>query len=180
MRSGLFYAHRGSARHTVAVPAKVVDRSTAATRAAELLRSVGQRVTNPRLSVLSCVLAAGSEHLSADEILDKVTATEGGSVHRATVYRTLDGLTAAGVLCHVHLDRGLTAYHLSNAVQGLSGAPHLHAQCVRCGRIVDLPPGVMEDVAARIRKARGFRFDPAHVALSGTCAECATAAAKHR
>jgi Fur family ferric uptake transcriptional regulator len=95
-------------------------------------------------------------------------------VHRATVYRTLDGLTAAGLLCHVHLDRGLTAYHLANSAKGDQGAPHLHAQCSECGRIVDLPPHVLGDTAARIQRARGFRLDPTHVALSGLCQACAT------
>lgn len=140
-------------------------------RAAELLRSVGQRVTKPRVAVLTCVLAAGADHLSADELLEKVTAAQ-SDVHRATVYRTLEGLTAAGVLCHVHLDRGLTAYHLANDVEAANGPPHLHAQCSQCGRVVDLPPDVLTEATTRVRRSTGFRLDPSHVALSGVCREC--------
>lgn len=139
----------------------------------ELLRSVGQRVTRPRVAVLRCVLAAGDAHLSADELLEKVSAAD-SEAHRATVYRTLEGLTAAGVLRHVHLDRGLTAYHLSDDVTPVRTGPHLHAQCGSCGRVVDLPPGVLGDTAARIRRATGFHLDPTHVALSGYCADCAS------
>lgn len=142
-----------------------------ADRAAELLRSVGQRVTKPRLAVLSCVLVAGEEHLSADELLDRVLAAD-ASVHRATVYRTLEGLTAAGVLRHVHLDRGLTAYHLADVVGKHPRAPHLHGQCSQCGRIVDFPGDALGDAAQRIRRATGFVLEPTHVALSGTCEEC--------
>ena len=140
-------------------------------RAMELLRLVGLRVTQPRVAVLVRVLAAGDEHLSADELLDQVTADNAG-VHRATVYRTLDGLTEAGVLEHVHLDRGLTAYHLANSARGVHGDPHLHAQCASCGRVVDLPAGVLGDTPRRVREARGFELDPTHVALSGTCEQC--------
>jgi Fur family ferric uptake transcriptional regulator len=140
-------------------------------RAAQLLRSVGQRVTKPRLAVLACVLAAKEEHLSADELLERVAAAD-ASVHRATVYRTLEGLTAAGVLQHVHLDRGLTAYHLTDSVVGSSGAPHLHGQCSHCGRIVDFPSDVLAGAAERVASSTGFTLDPAHVALSGLCAEC--------
>lgn len=140
-------------------------------RATELLRSVGQRVTRPRVAVLARILAAGEDHMSADELLDQVTSADAG-VHRATVYRTLEGLAAAGVLVHVHLDRGLTAYHLAASAQPAGGTPHLHAQCSQCGRVVDLPSQVLGDTAARIRKARGFRLDATHVALSGVCKDC--------
>ncbi|MGN6473077.1 MAG: Fur family transcriptional regulator [Mycobacteriales bacterium] len=140
-------------------------------RAEALLRAAGQRVTKPRVAVLSCVLAAGGDHLSAEEILSQVAATRAG-VHRATVYRTLDGLAAAGVLRHVHLDRGLTAYHV---VEPMPRRAHLHAQCAGCGRVVDLPPDVLGDTAERVRRTSGFRLDASHVALSGLCKECATA-----
>jgi Fur family ferric uptake transcriptional regulator len=140
-------------------------------RAVELLRSVGQRVTTPRVVVLSHVLAAGSQHLSADELLERVAAADAG-VHRATVYRTLEGLTEAGLLVHVHLGRGLTAYHLAGPEHAEHGG-HLHAQCSQCGRVVDLPADVLGDTAERIRAARGFRLDAAHVALSGLCRDCA-------
>jgi Fur family ferric uptake transcriptional regulator len=151
--------------------ANVSDPATLQNRAVELLRSVGQRVTRPRVVVLSHVLAAGDEHLSADEILEQVTASDAG-VHRATVYRTLEGLAEAGVVVHVHLDRGLTAYHLASPAHLHGEVAHLHAQCSQCGKVVDLPPDVLGDTAARIRKARGFTLDAAHVALSGLCKEC--------
>jgi Fur family ferric uptake transcriptional regulator len=152
--------------------AKTVDPAVLADRATELLRSVGQRVTKPRVVVLTQVLAAGEQHLSADEILERVTAAE-ADVHRATVYRTLDGLAEAGILVHVHLDRGLTAYHLADAGHHHGG--HIHAQCSSCGKVVDLPADVLGDTADRIRRARGFRLDAAHVALSGICKDCAKA-----
>lgn len=139
-------------------------------RATELLRSVGQRVTRPRVAVLSCVLAAGEQHQSADEILDRVVSSD-AKAHRATVYRTLEGLAEAGVLSHVHLGRGLTAYHVSASVAGLADS-HLHAQCIECRRVVDLPSDILGETAAKIRRASGFHLDPAHVALSGICDDC--------
>lgn len=138
-------------------------------RAEALLRAARQRVTKPRVAVLSCLLAAGGDHLSAEEVLNQV-ATHSEGAHRATVYRTLDGLAAAGVLRHVHLDRGLTAYHV---VEPAPRHVHLHAQCAGCGRVVDLPPDVLGDTASRVRKISGFELDASHVALSGYCKDCA-------
>lgn len=139
--------------------------------AAATLREVGQRVTRARVAVLECLLAAGEGHLSADEVLARVGDSR-PPVHRATVYRTLESLTAAGVLRHVHLDRGLTAYHVAVPTAAPRGE-HLHAQCGTCGRVVDLPASVLGDTAKRVRAASGFRLDPGHVALSGECADCA-------
>lgn len=136
--------------------------------AVALLRGAGQRVTQPRVAVLARVIAAGTDHVSADTVLEEVTAHH-ADVHRATVYRTLDALTDAGVLRHVHLDRGVRAYHLASVA---GPVPHLHAQCARCGRVVDLPPDALGDAAERIRAATGFRLDAAHAALSGLCADC--------
>ena len=153
------------------------DASTA--KATALLRSAGQRVTKPRVALLACVVAAGGDHLSADALLDQVAGSD-PPIHRATVYRTLEGLTAAGVLRHVHLDRGLTAYHLADARQLANhGRPeHLHAQCSQCGQVTDLPAHVLGDTAARIRRVSGFRLDASHVALSGRCRACAETGAQ--
>lgn len=142
--------------------------------AAAILRGIGQRVTKPRVAVLSRVLAAGSEHVSADTLFDEVR-THDADVHRATIYRTLESLTDAGVLRHVHLDRGLRAYHLAETAETNGPGQHLHAQCARCGAVVDLPPGVLGDTGDRIRTATGFHLDATHAALSGLCQECAAA-----
>jgi Fur family ferric uptake transcriptional regulator len=140
--------------------------------AERLLRAHGRRVTKPRVVIVSCLLEAGDGHLSADILLERVAARH--DVHRATIYRTLDGLAADGLLRHVHLDRGLTAYHLITPPPDLPApAPaHLHAQCGTCGTVVDLPADVLGDAAERIEQATGFRLDASHVALSGRCAAC--------
>jgi Fur family ferric uptake transcriptional regulator len=144
--------------------------------ATALLRAANQRVTKPRVALLSCVIAAGGEHLSADALLEQVSGGD-PPIHRATVYRTLEGLTSAGVLRHVHLDRGLTAYHLVDSPARPAAhhhrGEHLHAQCSRCGKVTDLPAHVLGDSPERIRRASGFRLDASHVALSGVCKDCA-------
>lgn len=142
--------------------------------AVALLRGIGQRVTKPRVAVLARVIAAGSAHVSADTLFDEVAAHD-ADVHRATVYRTLESLTEAGVVCHVHLDRGLRAYHLAETARSAGRGPHLHAQCARCGLVVDLPPGALGNSGKRIRAATGFRLDASHAALSGLCQDCSTA-----
>jgi Fur family transcriptional regulator, ferric uptake regulator len=165
-------ASRVAAEHTGEVAGTQVEHEAEA-----LLRAHGRRVTRPRLVILTALLQAGGDHVSAEALLDQLASHH--DVHRATIYRTLDGLADDGLLRHVHLDRGLTAYHLvdppttvGTTAASADGTAHLHAQCGDCGAVVDLPSDVLGDAGERIAQATGFRLDANHVALSGRCAEC--------
>lgn len=130
------------------------------------LRRCGERVTEARRAVLAA-LAALPDHPTAEQV---VAAVEAGpsEVHRATVYRTLDTLTELGIVTHVHVGHGGTAYHLDER-------SHLHAQCRACGNVVDVPSDVLDDVRVRLHDVAGFHLDATHVALSGQCDACHSA-----
>jgi len=132
-------------------------------RALATLRRNGERVTEPRRAVL-VALASSGDHPTAEQV---VAAVEAGpsEVHRATVYRTLETLSGLGIVTHVHVGHGGTAYHLDDDT-------HLHAQRQRCGAVVDVPDDLLNDVSARLHDVAGFHLDPAHVALSGRCSGC--------
>ena len=132
--------------------------------AAALLRARGDRMTGPRRAVLT-VLASRQSHLAPEQVVSAVAELDDG-VHRASVYRALETLSELGLVQHVHLGHGTTAYHLAAEHR------HLHAACGRCGAVVDLPGDLLDDVAARLDDGQGFALDPTHVALSGTCATC--------
>ncbi|MDQ1714962.1 MAG: Fur family transcriptional regulator, ferric uptake regulator [Frankiaceae bacterium] len=132
------------------------------------LKAVGGRVTSARIAVLS-VLEASSDHLSADAIATAVQVLQ-PAVHRATVYRTLDSLVEVGVVSHTHLGHGAAVYHLIDE-------EHIHSQCQRCGRIVDLDAGLLAAAGRVLLSEHGFVLDPSHSALLGTCAACAAATA---
>lgn len=129
-----------------------------------LLHTRGERMTVPRRCVL-LALAAREGHVSAEQVITDVAILE-PSVHRSSVYRTLDALTAAGLLQHVHLAHGATAYHLVTRA-------HPHAQCRSCHAVVDLPAHLLDALGASAQDQFGFILDPLHVALSGTCRNCA-------
>jgi Fe2+ or Zn2+ uptake regulation protein len=133
-----------------------------------LLRERGERMTGPRKAVLA-VLAASGGHLGAEDVVTAVADVD-RTVHRASVYRTLDALCDLGIVQHVHIGHGATAYHLVR-----SGDAHVHAQCSACGAMVDLPVDVLDGAAERMAREAGFVLDPTHVALSGLCAACASA-----
>jgi Fe2+ or Zn2+ uptake regulation protein len=135
---------------------------------ARRLRARGERMTGPRRAVLR-VLAERHGHLSAEDVVTAVTRLD-ARAHRASVYRTLEALSSLGVVQHVHVGHGGTAYHLM-----VDDRPHLHAQCRSCSTVQDLPADLLDEVAARTVRGTGFVLDAGHVALSGLCARCAAA-----
>ncbi|HET6951941.1 MAG TPA: Fur family transcriptional regulator [Acidimicrobiales bacterium] len=128
-----------------------------------LLRSGGGRMTASRRAVVD-VLLDGDHHLTADEIVARVTARH-PEVHRSTVYRTLERLQEIGVLSHVHLGHGPSTFHLVDR-------PHHHAVCSSCGAVVEVPFDALDSLAGRLRREHGFELAPQHFALSGLCRDC--------
>jgi Fur family transcriptional regulator, ferric uptake regulator len=129
------------------------------------LRARGERMTGPRRAVLTAMAVHGG-HLRAEDVVEAVAEVD-ASVHRASVYRTLEALSDLGVIQHLHVGHGGTAYHLIGGP-----GPHLHTQCRVCGVVGDLPGDLLDEVAAVLVRRHRFLLDAGHVALSGTCATC--------
>ena len=90
----------------------------------------------------------------------------GADLPASSVYRALEALSGVGVVQHIHLGHGATAYHLTDGDDA-----HVHLQCRSCGAVLDLPAEILDPVAAYVARA-GFELDPTHTALSGSCAAC--------
>lgn len=131
--------------------------------AGTLLRSREIRVTVARRAVVD-ILLAEHEHLSADEVAARLSHR---GIHRATVYRTLETLSGAGVLAHRQLPGGAGAYHLASD-------DHLHGYCTQCQSVLALPPDTLESAAELLRRTTGFRLDAQRSTLSGLCPKCAS------
>ena len=133
------------------------------------LRAQGSRVTKARVAILD-VLSSSDAHQSADDIAQAVDRIEPG-VHRATVYRTLDSLVAAGLVAHTHLGHGTAVYHLITI-------PHAHLQCQQCGAVIDIPHSVLRSMSKRVVDDYGFTLDVGHSALLGLCKGCQAASSQ--
>ncbi|MET0864405.1 MAG: transcriptional repressor [Nakamurella sp.] len=131
------------------------------------LRNQDHRITGARRAVIETLARRGG-HPTAPELSAEIEQRYPG-IHLATVYRTLEVLTELGVVTHVHMSHGATAYHLAGIG---SSENHLHAQCRICGRVFDLPADMLDDIRLRLALDNDFDLDPNHVALSGACRSC--------
>ena len=121
-------------------------------------------MTEPRRAVIEALVSAG-DHPTADVLAERVSVTH-PSVHKSTVYRTLDALTGLGLVEHVHLGHGRAVYHLT-------GDTDLHLLCERCGAVAHIHAELLDPTRAVIESATGFVLEPGHFALPGICATCA-------
>ncbi len=131
------------------------------------LRRVGGRVTAQRLAVADELEAAGRQ-VTAGELYERLRRRR-PAIGRATVFRSLEALAAAGAARRMELDG-----HVYGYVSCRTGHHH-HLACRKCGRVEEIGEKYVAGVARRIERDRGFRIDDARLDFYGLCADCARA-----
>jgi Fe2+ or Zn2+ uptake regulation protein len=127
------------------------------------IRARGGRVTSVGRRILTLMHDEAGTHLPSTEIIRQLNEQEPTS--ESTVYRSLDRFVDFGVLERHHLGPGPASYHLAAAM-------HEHVTCTECGTVHDVPGGLLDDVAQRLRAQLGFTLRIGQVSLTGVCADC--------
>lgn len=127
---------------------------------ADLLRQHRLRVTPQRRAILQAFQGSDEEHLSADEVLARASATV-PEISRGTVYATLAELTELGLLMSVGQAEPVR-YELSSD-------PHDHFRCRLCLRLFDIEFGGRE---MGQRPLPGYAVENVVVRVDGVCREC--------
>ena len=121
------------------------------------LLDAGLTPTRQRLAVAAVMLTRPC-HLSADQVLDRLTAdaTEHGHISRATVYATLAQFARAGLLRELHTGTGAVVYDSQPTA-------HAHWVNVDTGEVHDLPPEVSLSVSGIDQLPAGLRVEDVQV-----------------
>jgi Fur family ferric uptake transcriptional regulator len=140
--------------------------TTAGQRAAlrSTLHAHGMRMTPQRQLVLDAVREL--RHATPEQVCQRVQRIA-PTVNITTVYRALDLLEELGLVKHTHLGHGAPTYSARDH-------EHVHLVCHRCGQVVEVSTGLLAPVAEEVRTEHGFVLDVCHLALSGTCRDCAS------
>jgi Fur family ferric uptake transcriptional regulator len=129
------------------------------------IRAGGGRVTPARRAVLHAVLEGTEHHFTAADIFVAVDGVV-PRPDRATVYRTLELITAIGVLTRLPIDGDAAVYHRTDRHHG-------HLVCGSCGTIVEIPGTTLERLEDTMARDTRFRIDRGRVAIPGWCECCA-------
>ena len=108
---------------------------------AEKLAGSGLRST-PQREVVYDVLLKKRDHPTADEVYARVRS-EKPTVSLATVYNCLEALVQCNLVRQVNFERGPTRY-----CPNLRPHAHFHDEQTGSTHDIDLPPGVLDQVAA--------------------------------
>jgi Fur family ferric uptake transcriptional regulator len=114
------------------------------------------------------LLAHQSCCLTAQEIFD-LLRSRGSAVGLASVYRTLDQLSADGFVQKVELGDGTTRYEPAEQ----SGHHHHHVVCDSCGKVDPFEDDRLEQALRRVERHTGYAVAAHDVVLRGTCGDCA-------
>ena len=89
---------------------------------------------------------------------------------RATVFRALEALTAAGLARRLERDGHVYAYVACRPTH------HHHLACRSCGRVEEIGEEMVTSISDRVRDELGFQIDDARLDFYGLCRRCAAGA----
>ncbi len=124
-----------------------------------------QRLTSARAIILA-TLSRERRHWKPQEIYDVVRQIL-PSICPSTVYRTLDYLVKNGLVSVSDVGWDTCVYEIVN------GDIHHHFVCQKCGAILNIEEGLVEEFFRKVSEAQRFVICTNHLILFGLCEACA-------
>lgn len=136
-------------------------------------RQRGCRWTAQRQLIVRTAFAT-HDHFTAEQLLERSRALD-PHVSRATVYRTLAVLEAAGFV------EGLDTGEGSRRFEHVLGHEHHdHMVCTNCGAIVEFRDDALEARQEAAARRHGFQIERHSLRLYGRCRRCRRSRAARR
>jgi Fur family ferric uptake transcriptional regulator len=131
------------------------------------LKSIGLKVTVPRMKILELFDKTAEKHLTADDVY-RLLQDDDMDIGLATVYRALTQFEPAGLLERHHFESGKAVFE-KKAIQH-----HDHLVCTRCGQVEEFHDEEIERRQKRVAKERGFTLEAHAMTLYVNCgrADC--------
>lgn len=136
-----------------------------------LLKEKGLKMTRQRLVVLEVLTENPGQHLTAEEIYERIKAAN-PDIGLATVYRTVQLLAELELIDRINLDDGFVRYEIRDAKEEPRHHRHHHLICLKCGKISAFQEDMLEALETGVREALGFRVTDHEVKLYGYCRNC--------
>lgn len=131
------------------------------------LKSAGLKITIPRTKILNLLESAGMQHLSAEDIYQRLLE-QGDDVGLATVYRVLTQFETAGLVIRHRFGDGHSVFELDQ------GEHHDHLVCIKCGQVEEFVDDIIEQRQAEIAKQKNFKMTDHSLYIFGECVVCAS------
>lgn len=141
----------------------------------KLLKSVGLKVTEPRLTILALMQQHRDkmQHFSAEDIY-KLLLEDGSDIGLATVYRVLNQFEEVGILLRHNFDANKAVFEL-NIEQD-----HDHIICMDCGKVFEFKDPDIERRQREISQQHGMELATHSLYLYAKCSDIASCDSKDK
>ena len=134
------------------------------------IRATGERLTQPRVAVLACLLASerATSHLDVAGML-----VDHHAVDRVTVYRVLEWLVNQGISHRIAGDDRVWRFMINpqqTSAKSAAHGHHAHFTCETCGQTFCLDKTIPK---VDVKLPKGFRPFEIDLLVRGRCAACA-------
>ena len=126
--------------------------------------------TAARSRILGFLKENKDRTVNANDILNCLN-NQGNDVNITTIYRYLDKLTESGEVMKYIAENGTRAV-FQYVGEKQHCEEHLHLQCVRCGAILHLDCGFMDEISEHVMNEHGFRIQCRNSIIYGECSRC--------
>ena len=134
----------------------------------ERLKEKGCKLTMQRRSVLDVLLEHHNEHLSTEEIYDKVKENF-PEIGLATVYRTVQLFEEMGIVDRLNFDDGCSRFELASED---TVHHHHHLICEECNKVYEVENDLLDEIEKEIESKYNFKIHDHNVMFYGICKEC--------
>ena len=140
-------------------------------RSESVIRATGERLTQPRVAVLACLLAS-ARAVSHLDVANTLALADQHAVDRVTVYRVLEWLVGQGVAHRIAGDDRVWRFMLTPPTSAIPAKPHghhAHFTCDGCGQTICLDKTIPK---VSVKLPKGFRTSEIDLLVRGRCAGC--------
>ncbi|WGE88705.1 ferric iron uptake transcriptional regulator [Actinobacillus arthritidis] len=132
----------------------------------KLLKSVGLKVTEPRLTILALMQQHREQmqDFSAEDIY-KILLEQGSDIGLATVYRVLNQFEEAGILLRHNFDANKATFELN------VDSEHDHIICMDCGKVFEFKDPDIERRQREISEQHGMKLSTHSLYLYAKCSD---------
>jgi len=116
------------------------------------LRSVGLKVTSPRMKVLSILETSDVRHLTAEAIY-RALLDKDEELGLATVYRVLTQFETAGLVARHNFEGGTAVFELADKTH------HDHMVCLETGKVIEFMDESIEQLQHDIAARYGYEIE---------------------
>ncbi|MDF2878877.1 MAG: transcriptional repressor [Clostridia bacterium] len=134
----------------------------------ERLKAKGCKLTMQRRSVLDVLVAHAEEHLSTEEIYERVKKNY-PEIGLATVYRTVQLFEDMGIIDRLNFDDGCSRFELTSSD---TVHHHHHLICENCNKVFEVENDLLEEIESEIEQKYHFKIHDHNLMFYGHCEQC--------